>query len=288
MALTQWTRAELTARVFAMLGEQNSADNELLLEASVTAALEIAEQQFARDALCFRRTATLLAVDEQAVYVQPEDLFHIIDILWDDDETPLVEYKEGRMRRNSALFRSYDAGTPSHWIRETATKFRLIVPGAADDGDETITLYGHYAPLSIGGVISTIARVTNVVTITTSVAHKLRVGDSVTVSGCTTTGLNGDYTVASLTSATAFTAADTGSAEDDEDGYVYYTDGALPMLSSSDVADLPIPYRIALAHYAVFWLSQNHLIETPTAQAAGQSSLVQYENLIAKYCEEAI
>jgi hypothetical protein len=68
--------------------------------------------------------------------------------------------------------------------------------------------------------ISNVALTTNVATITTSAAHGLTVGQIVTITGLTTTALNGTYTVTGTPLATTFTfdktnanissAADTG------------------------------------------------------------------------------
>lgn len=288
MAPTNWARSDLESRVFSILFEENADDNQRLDDSDVFIALELAEQAFARDTRCYRRTATLLAVDEQALYVQPEDMFHVQDVVWDDETTPLKEYKEGRMRRNDSSFRSYDAGSPTYWIRETPMTFRLSQAGEVDDDDTVdITLYGYIVPLSIGGSISTIARsAADVVTVTTAAAHNLRVGDSVTVSGCTTDGLNNAYTVASVTSSVIFTASDEGDTENDSDGYVYYTDGKLPMLADADVPSIPLFYRPALAYYAAWWLADNHLVPSEVARAAGMAAYLRYERMVARFCEE--
>lgn len=57
--------------------------------------------------------------------------------------------------------------------------------------------------------ITNVARTTNVVTITTSVAHGYSVGDSVTVAATSTTGVNGTFTITTVGS-TTFTYAQTG------------------------------------------------------------------------------
>ena len=69
--------------------------------------------------------------------------------------------------------------------------------------------------------ISNVARTSDVVTITTSTAHGLSVGDSVTVAATTNTSINGTFTIASVPTTTTFTydksgtnivsVADTGS-----------------------------------------------------------------------------
>lgn len=58
-------------------------------------------------------------------------------------------------------------------------------------------------------IITTVARTSNVVTITTSVAHGYSVGDTVTVAAVTNTSVNGTFVIDTITSNT-FTYADTG------------------------------------------------------------------------------
>jgi hypothetical protein len=57
--------------------------------------------------------------------------------------------------------------------------------------------------------ITNVVRTSNVVTITTSVAHGYSVGDSVTVAATSTTGVNGTFTITAITS-TTFSYAQTG------------------------------------------------------------------------------
>jgi hypothetical protein len=58
--------------------------------------------------------------------------------------------------------------------------------------------------------ITTVARTTNVVTITTSVAHGYSVGDSVTVAAVINTDINGTFTISAVPTTTTFTYTDTG------------------------------------------------------------------------------
>jgi hypothetical protein len=59
--------------------------------------------------------------------------------------------------------------------------------------------------------ITTVARTSNVVTITTSVAHGYSVGDSVTVAAVSNTSVNGTVNIDTVPTTTTFTYADTGS-----------------------------------------------------------------------------
>ena len=58
--------------------------------------------------------------------------------------------------------------------------------------------------------ITTVARTTNIVTITTSAAHGFSIGDSVTIAAVTNTSLNGTFTIDTVPTTTTFTYAKTG------------------------------------------------------------------------------
>lgn len=282
-----WTLGDLRGRVFKNLGQQDSDDNELLTVDDVNAALELAEQQWARETLCFRRAAVLRAVDGQAVYTLPEDMPHLVDLFWDTQALPLCEYDEFTLRRMLPSFRALDPASPTHWYRETPATVRLF-PASKVSGSESITLYGHYIPLAIGGKITAVARANNTVTVTTAGPHRLRIGDSVTVSGCAMAGLNKAYTVAGMPSAVDFTAADAGAGESGENGFLSYTGGVLPMLADTDVPNLPLTYRLALVHYAVWWLAENQLATDLHAQSVKELSLALYQQATGKFAEDGL
>jgi hypothetical protein len=62
----------------------------------------------------------------------------------------------------------------------------------------------------VSRTITTVARTSNVVTITTSANHGYSVGDSVTVTAVTNTSVNGTTTIVAVPTLTTFTYADTG------------------------------------------------------------------------------
>jgi hypothetical protein len=64
-------------------------------------------------------------------------------------------------------------------------------------------------PLGTSRTITFVQRTTNVVTITTSVAHGYTAGQSVTVAATTNTGVNGTFVIASVPTTTTFTYAQT-------------------------------------------------------------------------------
>jgi hypothetical protein len=71
--------------------------------------------------------------------------------------------------------------------------------------------YGVFSnlPLGTSRTITFVQRTTNVVTITTSVAHGYTAGQSVTVAATTNTSLNGTFVIASVPTTTTFTYAQT-------------------------------------------------------------------------------
>jgi len=355
-----WTRLQLQTGIAADLGGVVSDDNEYLTAANINEAIALAEQDFADQTHLFRRTATMTSVDDQAVYVLPEDCVKVNDITWNNDTSPLNELKFWDLRKGDSGYRVADEGTPRHWLMESPKNIRLYPPPEVDndaigtvitsiarDADDVITiatstahglaideevtvvscstfgLNGDYTvasvpttttfttdavagdtesdtdgyvypqdptfaldcyhiPLSIGGSVSSIARASDLMTISTASRHGLRVGDAVTVSGCTTSGLDGALTVYSVTNTTQFTALDEGSDESDEDGYLYYTGGFLPMMGDSDVSQIPHVYQMAIRHYAVAWLARVMLSVDEHAQVAGPASGRAYSEMVSK------
>ena len=283
-----FTKTALRSRVFKALGQTESSDNELLTAADANVALELGEQQFARDTECSRRTATLLAVDEQAVYSLPEDLHSVIDIVWDDETDPLTEYDEFVMRRQLPDYRGDDSGTPSHWYQESVNTVRLYPKTDAPDGDETITIYGKYMPLSIGNGVAAASWTGGTATFTTTAAHRLRSGDSVVVTGMTPAGYDGTHTV-TVTGAKTFTAAIVATlGVGTVFGYAYYAGGVLPMIADADTSSIPATYQMAIAHYAAWWLSENVLADDPVAVQAGERAAMQYEAIKNRYLSDEL
>jgi len=72
--------------------------------------------------------------------------------------------------------------------------------------------YGFYGNIAAGTsrTITFVERTTNVVTITTSVAHGFTAGQLVTVAATTNTGVNGNFVIASVPTTTTFTYAQAG------------------------------------------------------------------------------
>jgi hypothetical protein len=106
--------------------------------------------------------------------------------------------------------------------------------------------FGFYSNIAAGvaRTITTVARTSNVVTITTSAAHGYAAGQSVTVAATTNTSLNGTFVIASVPTTTTFTyaqtAADLGSTADTGTTQVvgrfnFYANGTAPNLFNGPV-----------------------------------------------------
>jgi hypothetical protein len=103
---------------------------------------------------------------------------------------------------------------------ETATNARTNLSAAKSGANSDITsLSGLTTPITVaqGGTgfvaqrtITVVGRATNVVTITTSVAHGYVVNDNITVAAVTNTSVNGTFTIASVPTSTTFTYAQAG------------------------------------------------------------------------------
>jgi len=281
MAPTPWNRAQLQARVFADLGQQDSEDNELLTAAQAQEALAIAEEKFARDARALRRTATITAANGQSEYAAPEDVFAIIDITSAGDSTPLRATDEANLAKGDAGYRQETAGTPQYWYLIRPGRFGLYPPPNA--AIATLNVDGYCVPFSVGGSIAGAERSDSTVTVTTSCPHGLRAGDGINISDCGEDEYNGAWTVADVPSFTTFTFTHAAGGTAEAGGYISYIGGCLPMLADSDVPPYPLPYRPALAFYAAFWLSRLQLRADPQAQEAGQAAFGAYVELVRQY-----
>lgn len=98
----------------------------------------------------------------------------------------------------------------------TPTNF-LPLTDAGAKGYGTLE-YGDYASPALN--ITSIARSSNVVTITTNTAHGFTTGDPVVVKDCATASFNGTFTNITVTGSTTFTYAQTGSNESASTGNV--------------------------------------------------------------------
>ena len=176
------------------------------------------------------------------------------------------------------------AAEPEYWYQRRSSTLSLYPP--PDVTDETFEVDGYCMPFQIGGGITSISRTSSVVTVTTNAPHKLRVGDSVTISGSDQSEWNAAWTVVTAPTSTTFTVTSATGDNTTTDCYLYYTGGLLPMLAGSDVSDFPTRYRPAVADFATWWLSSTQLAGDPAAVAAGQEALKRYEWLKMEYLKE--
>jgi hypothetical protein len=96
----------------------------------------------------------------------------------------------------------------------SATYEGVYIADYAEADVNRLHFWGYGSAALASATISTIARATNTVTVTTSAAHGFTTGDNITISGVTgaTTDFNGTFTI-TVTSSTEFTYSQTGTTE---------------------------------------------------------------------------
>lgn len=101
--------------------------------------------------------------------------------------------------------------------------------------NQTSTASNYTYSLSVtAGTLTSIVVLTNVGTVTTVAAHGLMVGQTTTVSGSTTSALNGAYVIATVPSTTTFTIATSGVAD------AAYNNGAMTLSGEAPLLTSPI------------------------------------------------
>jgi hypothetical protein len=105
-----------------------------------------------------------------------------------------------------------------HTVYDTGNSAALIVAAALYDVANRHGWTWLRRPMSLdvsSSTITVMARATNVVSVTTSAAHNLIIGDSVRITGstATTNSFNGEFIVASVGSTTTFTYTQSGANE---------------------------------------------------------------------------
>lgn len=177
-----FTRTQLRAGVFRDLPGQfeDATNNQLVTAADVNTALQLAEQEWHRKVNDLRRVAVLVAVNDQAIYEYPEDVFTVEDVLWNTTTTPVTEVTEQSLRNQYPDYRSADESTPLYWFRYSSREL-YTYPATLVAASEYLTLYTYYVPLSIGTSIAALSRTSPVVTCSTTTRHNLRVGDGKSV-----------------------------------------------------------------------------------------------------------
>jgi hypothetical protein len=257
------------ADIFAGLRQKNAADNERLSLTDVKAAANDAYRWIAERVALFTRSFTIAAVDDQAGYTLPADICAVTDVYWNTSTTSLEFISKRDLARTVATtWRSASGGTPRYWYKDGDRGIGFYPPPAVAT-TEVFTLYGVCVPWSPGDSISALARLTNVVTCSTTNAHGLIVGDQVTISGCGTATFNAAYTVATVPSTTQFTATQAGAnaTVSSTFGYVKYTGGKLPLIADTDVPDFFVGAHDIITQRAMVRIAAMRLITDPHAQA---------------------
>lgn len=166
-----------------------------------------------------------------------------------------------------ALF-SQTTGQPVSIVgfpNQTPTRFLDYAGGSnltylcqAPSTDVNVPAGTNYAySLSVtGGGLTSIVVLTNVGTVTTVAAHGLQTGQTATVSGSTTSALNGSYVI-TVTSTTAFTIATSGV------GNATYNNGPLTVSGNAPLLTSPIWSILHLVYDG-----SNNLIGTQCANGA--------------------
>jgi hypothetical protein len=118
---------------------------------------------------------------------------------------------------------------------------------------------------------------------TTTVAHRLNIGDRVTISGCSEATFNDDLVILTKPTALTLTAAQTGTdvGAVSNSGYLYYTNGQLPLLASTDVPNAPISLHDAIVQRAIFRLATTVLLSDPQAQAIAPVAMQMVKTMLA-------
>ena len=110
---------------------------------------------------------------------------------------------------------------------------------------------------TLKATITTIARVTNVVTVTTAAVHGIVAGSEVKIDGTTaaTTAFDGTFTALTIPSTTTFTYTDNAADDNTTLGYVYVAGYPLQTVNSALLQDIwaPIKVWIDTDYYLAKW-----------------------------------
>jgi hypothetical protein len=183
----------------------------------------------------------------------------------------------------------FDFQISDNWVKNTGTTYFPILVAARSErflisGN---TLEGGNIGLRVNpraATISTITRTSNVVTVTTTVAHGFTVGDVVSISGTSDTAYHGYFTIASTPLTTTFTYAQ--SAGDDSGD----TGGAANSLECTNYAILNNRIRGASADPVVltgFRLQVKGNTLTPgAATRSGQVTFAREMTFVGNDCQD--
>lgn len=138
-----------TDRVYFELQQKDSASNSRLTAALVLEELQLAHQQVARDARCYKRSTTVTAVTDQVLYTFPTGMFELNSVRWDDDTTPLLGITLEYLNELNPGWRTDDSGTPVVWYPWDARQFG-VWRAPTTVTTEVFTVDGYIVPLDYG------------------------------------------------------------------------------------------------------------------------------------------
>ncbi len=174
---------------------------------------------------------------------------------------------------------SASTGTAPQVSVEPRLNWAIITPGGA--GTLSIVDLGRQTTNAIAGAPNGAVRASNVVTITTTTAHGLSVGQGVLVTGVTggTVSFNGYFTVASVPSPTSFTYAQTGPAENGGGGSILYANALATVTLGTGVRGIAINPETekalltdATSSLLVFFSVLDQTVSTLTLAEAGATA----------------
>ena len=115
------TLRDLRERVYALLTEDKESDR--VTESTVTFALNAGYRELAKRARCFSKSVTIAAVDEQASYTLPTNMFTITGVAYNGSALSLTY--AGILDREDMEWREAECANPYFYLREDVRSVRL-------------------------------------------------------------------------------------------------------------------------------------------------------------------
>jgi hypothetical protein len=144
-----FTYSELVQAAYDFLQQKNDAANARLAPALVQGQICLGYIQFAKDTRCFKRTTTVAAVDGQALYAPPADMFHLYRVRYGVVVDDLLPTSERELDMFSSGWRAR-TGVPTHWYPYDARQFG-VYPAPVVSAPTTFTLEGYVVPSDLPG-----------------------------------------------------------------------------------------------------------------------------------------
>lgn len=123
---------------------------------------------------------------------------------------------------------------------EPRLNWAVVTPGAIPGGPGSLAIVDLGRQSSNGIASNGASRSGGIVTITTTAAHSVQIGQAVLITGVSDTSFNGYFTVASIPSSTTFTYSQAGANASSGGGLVRYSNPLATFALSSGVAGISI------------------------------------------------